>query len=434
MSGDGLASVSPTLCCCAKLRRGPDEIRARGHSRFRSKQRARFDRGGERCDRSNKRCCRGSALSVTTEPQTACCAEEGVSAAARNLDGARLFASPSSKPPGPSSSVLFVDISAPGKGLRKCRQAESSSRLFLVSRNCFVKDRLVLVSPPPPPAAVPGHRLPSLLLRVPSVLWHGRETKHLETSLGCSQRAIAIGARYNCPLLIYAGRQLRVWGHIAHLCEGPNSVLINQMPYIEQYCIDWTTLIANAVERWHNCARGLLGCNGRHDSSGTSHHPVRADSGLLVAHGRGDTAASWTFGQTDARFDDFSHALWDIAKIAAGAIPTGDCLASLGHGLPLAGTCWPVQITTTYLQLLQHAANIGSSFRIKTSQRRVPSPCLAFPVAAQIRDNESILIPSCRNLTPVILAGNGTSHYDSFEGSDPACSIRQLALSFMDGI
>ena len=127
MSG-GLVSVSPTLCCSAKLRRGPGEIRARGHSRFRSKQRARFARGGERCDRSNKRCCRGSALSATTEPQaTACCAEEGVSAAARNLDGASL-ASPSSKPPGPSSSVLFVDISGPGKGLGCCRRHETRGR------------------------------------------------------------------------------------------------------------------------------------------------------------------------------------------------------------------------------------------------------------------------------------------------------------------
>jgi hypothetical protein len=33
----------------------------------------------------------------------------------------------------------------------------------------------------------------------------------------------------------------------------------------------------------------------------------------------------------DAHFDSFPHVLWYVAKIAAGAIPTGDCLAGLSQ-------------------------------------------------------------------------------------------------------
>lgn len=84
------------------------------------------------------------------------------------------------------------------------RQA-TSSYLALTPR--LGPSRLVS---PPPPAAVPGHvrrTLDSIAFTrwmcttvplasafasapAPSALWHGREKKHLESGLGCSQRAI----------------------------------------------------------------------------------------------------------------------------------------------------------------------------------------------------------------------------------------------------
>lgn len=73
-------------------------------------------RGGDGCDRS-KRCCRGSALSVTTDYLRL--VRRGVSAA-RGTCTAQVSSNvmcPSSKPPGPSSSVLFVRIECAGEAI-----------------------------------------------------------------------------------------------------------------------------------------------------------------------------------------------------------------------------------------------------------------------------------------------------------------------------